>query len=282
MFQKTVNYFFLKILPVFIFSLFTILIIFLTSCKIDKIVTAAAENSASMENTSVIQSSSIENITRDNNNFLVDYTKVRLEIIESIDLKISNCNLYQDIYEDIIILGEVKNISLTNKTNLEITFDFFDKDGNKISSGSTPAFSNYLDIGKTLPFLYYFEEKDKYAYISTVKIGINYKNYNDNFLGSPGVFEENFHYNGNFLIIDGKVINKGQNKIEDLKLFGTFYNKRNQVVFIKECSKEKDTLEPLEQENFEIKILMDDFSSQFNHFTITPFFKDSLKIKESV
>ncbi|MCL4377649.1 MAG: FxLYD domain-containing protein [Actinobacteria bacterium] len=282
MFQKTVNYFFLKILPVFIFLLLAILIIFLTSCNIDKIVIAAAENSNNMENTPGIHASSIKSTTQGNQNFLIDNTKIKLDTIESIDLKISNCNLSQDIYEDIIILGEVKNISLTNKTNLEITFDFYDKEGNKISSGSTPAFSNYLDIGKTLPFLYYFEEKDKYPDISTVKIGINYKNYNENFLGNPEVFEENFHYDRNFLIVDGKVINKGQNKIENLKLLGTFYNKRNQVVFIKECSAEKDILESLEQENFEIKILLDDFSSQFNHFAITPFFKDSLKIKESV
>jgi hypothetical protein len=282
MFQKTINYFFSKILLVFIFSISVILIIFLTSCKIDKIITATAESPASVGNTSGTQSSSIENINHDNNNFLFDYTKVKLDIIESIDLKISNCNLYQDIYEDMFILGEVKNVSLTNKTNLEITFDFFDKDGNKISSGSAPAFSNYLDVGKTLPFLYYFEEKDKYTDVSTIKIGINYKNYNENFLGSPEVFDENFHYMGNFLIIDGKVINKGQNKIEDLKLFGTFYNIRNQVVFIKECSKEKDNLEPLEQENFELKIFLDDFSGQFNHFVITPFFKDSLKIRESI
>ena len=210
--------------------------------------------------------------------YFFDYTKITLDTTESIDLKISNCNLYQDIYGDMLIMGEVVNTSIKNKTSLELTFDFYNKEGQKISAKKSLAYVNYLDAGNRMPFFYCFEERDKYIDVSKVKIGINYKNYNENFLGRPEITEENFHYNQDFLIIEGKVINIGINKIENLKLFTTFFNNKNQVVFIKQCYIQRESLSPLEQEDFELKILLDEYLQPFTHYSISPFFKDSLKL----
>ena len=80
-----------------------------------------------------------------------------------------------------------------------------------------------------MPFVYNYEEKSKYIDIAKIKIGINYKNYNKDLIGNPLVTNESFYYSKNTLKIEGKVINLGQNGVEDLKLLATFYNNKNQV-----------------------------------------------------
>ncbi len=97
------------------------------------------------------------------------------------------------------------------------------------------------------------------------------------FIGNPIVTSENFYYSKDILKIEGKVINLGQNGIEDLKLLATFYNNKNQVVFVRKCSYLKNSLLPLEEENFNLDILMDEYIQPFTHYGIEAFFKDSLK-----
>lgn len=284
---KLLIFFFLTISTIFLLTAF-----FCFSCGSSKI-NEEAYGKVTIEGSSItnknITNETVTNETvnqggintaqsQDSQIYFFDYTKITLDATQSIDLKISNCNLYQDIYGDMLIMGEVMNTSFINKTSLELTFDFYNKEGQKISAKTAPAYVNYLDAGNRMPFFYCFEERDKYINVSKVRIGINYKNYNENFLGRPEITEENFHYDQDFLIIEGKVINIGINKIENLKLFTTFFNNKNQVVFIKQCYIQRESLSPLEQEDFELKVLLDEYLQPFTHYSISPFFKDSLKL----
>jgi len=218
-----------------------------------------------------------DSLEKDGQIYFFDYTKIIIDTTQSIDIKIKNCNIYADIYGDLIILGEIVNSSTINKTDLEITFNFYDKLDNLIDSGTLKAFATYLKIGGVLPFAYNYEEKSKYIDIVKIKIGINYKNYNKELIGNPIITSENFYYSKDILKIEGKVINLGQNGIEDLKLLATFYNNKNQVVFVRKCNYLKNSLLPLEEENFNLDILMDEYIPPFTHYGIETFFKDSLK-----
>jgi hypothetical protein len=216
-------------------------------------------------------------LEKDDQVYFFDYTKIIIDTTQSIDIKIKNSNIYADIYGDLLILGEIVNSSKINKTDLAVTFNFYDKLDNLIDSKTLQTFANYLKIGGVLPFIYNYEEKSKYIDIAKIKIGINYKNYNKDFIGDPMVTSENFYYSKDILKIEGKVINLGQNGIEDLKLLATFYNNKNQVVFVRKCSYLKNSLLPLEEENFSLDILMDEYIQPFTHYGVEAFFKDSLK-----
>ena len=218
-----------------------------------------------------------DSLGQDDQIYFFDYTKIIIDTTQSIDTKIQNSNIYTDIYGDLQILGEILNSSTINKTDLEVTFNFYDKFDKLIDSKTQPAFANYLKIGGVLPFVYNYEEKSKYIDIAKIKIGINYKNYNKDLIGNPLVTNESFYYSKNTLKIEGKVINLGQNGVEDLKLLATFYNYKNQVVFIRKCSYLENSLLPLEDENFNLDILMDEYIKPFTHYGIKAFFKDSLK-----
>jgi hypothetical protein len=218
-----------------------------------------------------------ESSEEDDQFYFFDYTKIIIDTTQSIDIKIKNTNMYADIYGDLLILGEIVNFSTINKTDIEFTFNFYNKLDNLIDSGALEASANYLKIGGVLPFVYNYEEKSKYIDIAKIKIGINYKNYNKDLIGNPVIASENFYYDKDILKIEGKVINTGQNKIEDLKLLGTFYNNKNQVVFIRKCNYSKNSLLPLEDEKFTLDILMDEYIQPFTHYKIEAFFKDSLK-----
>jgi hypothetical protein len=209
--------------------------------------------------------------------YFFDFTKIILDTTQSIDVKIKNSNIYADIYGDLLILGEIVNSSTMNKTDLEVTFNIYDKLDNLIDLKTLEASAGYLKIDGVLPFIYNYEEKRKYIDIAKIKIGVNYKNYNKDFIGNPIVSGENFYYNKNVLQIEGKVINLGQNEIEDLKLFTTFYNNKNQVVFVRKCNYLKNSLLPLEEENFKLDILMDEYIQPFTHYRTEAFFKDSLR-----
>ncbi|MBE3138755.1 MAG: hypothetical protein IMZ63_02940 [Actinobacteria bacterium] len=218
-----------------------------------------------------------DSLEKDDQIYFFDYTKIIIDTTQSIDIKIKNSNIYADIYGDLLILGEVVNSSTINKTDLEITFNFYDKLDNLIDSRTLQAFANYLKTGGVLPFIYNYEEKSNYIDIAKIKIGINYKNYNKDLIGNPIVTSENFYYSKDILKIEGKVINLGQNGIEDLKLLATFYNNKNQVVFVRKCNYLKNSLLPLEEENFNLDVLMDEYIQPFTHYGIEAFFKDSLK-----
>jgi hypothetical protein len=246
-------------------------------------ITAPLVFSLSCQNKALITGEQIgtaasDSLERDDQIYFFDYTKIIIDTTQSIDIKIKNSNIYADIYGDLLILGEIINSSIINKTDLEVTFNFYDKLDSLIDSRAIKTFANYLKIGGVLPFIYNYEVKSKYIDIAKIKIGINYKNYNKELSGNPIVTSENFYYDKDILKIEGMVINLGQNKIEDLKLLTTFYNNKNQVVFIRKCNYSKNSLLPLEAENFNLDVLMDDeYIQHFTHYAVKAFFKDSLK-----
>ena len=231
--------------------------------------------SQSSKDTSRLPEQSISQ-KEDNPLYFFDYTKIRLASTDSIDIKIENCNLYVDIYGDLVILGEVKNVSTTCKTDIEITFDFYDKYGERITSSKVPVCVNYLKGGSSVPFSFYLGEKNKYIDIFKVKIGVNYKNCYERFKGNTVVKNEKFYYQGNTLVIEGKVVNLGRSRVENLKLLCTFYNKKDQVVFIKQCYLPREELGPLEEQSFTLKVLLDEYLPPFTHYSLEVFFEDSL------
>lgn len=207
--------------------------------------------------------------------YFFDYKKINIEKAGSIDVKIENCNLYVDMYGDLVIVGEVENISPVAKTNIEITFSFYNKRGEEVLFSKIPAHADHLREGSKVPFFYYLNDKEKYIDINKIKIGINYKNYYDKFKGNPVVKDEKFYYQDNIMVIEGKVVNLGKRRVEKLKLLCTFYNRRDQVVFIKQCCLPKEELEPLEEQNFVLKILLDEYLPSFTHYRMEIFFEDS-------
>ncbi|NQT67766.1 MAG: hypothetical protein HQ569_09380 [Actinobacteria bacterium] len=211
--------------------------------------------------------------------YLFDYEEIVMESTGSIDVKIENCNLYLDIYEDLVILGEVKNVSKVNKTDIEITIDFYDKHGEKIISAVIPAYINYLGGGREsrLPFWYYLTEREQYIDISKIKIGVNYKDYYERFEGDPIVENESYYYKEDYLIIEGKIINIGEGKIRNLKLFCTFYNDKNQVVFIKQCYLSREEMVSEGEQKFTLRVLLDEYLPGFTHYRLEVFFEDEIK-----
>ncbi len=210
--------------------------------------------------------------------YLFDYEKIEVENTSSIDLKISGSNLYLDIYQDLIVLGEIKNVSAENKTDIEITFDFFDKYGSGIISANLPAAVNYLRGGSTLPFWYYVTDREKYINISRLKIGVNYKDCYESFKGNPIVESESYSYAGDYFIIEGRVINLGKSRIRNLKLFCTFYNDRDQVVFIKQCYLPVEEMSGGGEQGFILKVLLDGYLLEFTHYNFSIFFEDDIEM----
>ncbi|MCL5070941.1 MAG: hypothetical protein M1308_08610 [Actinobacteria bacterium] len=256
----------LLIITIFIIFFITAPLLFSLSCQKKGLITGDQAGAAAQNF-----------LEKDDQIYFFDYTKIIIDTTQSIDLIIKNNNIYADIYGDLLILGEIVNSSTVNKTDLEITFNFYDKLDNIIDSRTQEAFASYLKIGGVMPFIYNYEEKSKYIDIDKIKIGVNYKNYNKDLIGNPAVTSENFYYSKDILKIEGKVINLGQGKIEDLKLLSTFYNNKNQVVFVKKCSYLKNSLLPLEAEDFSLDILMDEYIQPFTHYRTEAFFKDSLR-----
>ena len=233
-------------MTIFIIFFITVSLAFSLSCQVKGLSTGDQAETAAPDS-----------LEKDDQIYFFDYTKIIIDTTQSQDIKIKNSNIYADIYGDLLILGEVVNSSTINKTDLEITFNFYDKLDNLIDSKTLQAFANYLKIGGVLPF--------------------NYKDYNKDLIGNPIVIGENFYYSKDILKIEGKVINLGQNGIEDLKLLATFYNNKNQVVFVRKCNYLKNNLLPSEEENFNLDVLMDEYIQFFTHYGIEAFFKDSLK-----
>jgi len=185
-----------------------------------------------------------------------------------------------DIYGDIIVLGEIENLSNAWKTNIEITFNFNDSSGMEIDFVKTPAFASYLQPGSIMPFYLVYSERSNYINISSVKIGTNFRNYNKSPKGQPIVSEEKRGFINKIFNVSGKVTNIGENSIEDLKIFCTFYNLKNQVVFIKKCYIKEDIMEPLDEQDFRLEVLMDEYLPEFTHYRFGAFFRDSLKIPD--
>jgi hypothetical protein len=210
--------------------------------------------------------------------YLFDYKKINVESTSSIGTEIKNYNAYLDLYGDLIILGELENTSRTTKTDIDITLSFISKEGTSILETAIPVPVNYLKNGAKYPFHYYYGDRQKYIEISTIKIGVNYKEYNKNFKGNPIVETEDYFYRDQYLIIQGRVINLGKEKIKNLKLLCTFYNKRDKVVFIKECYLKRVKMMPSEEQVFTLEILLDEYLEEFTHYSFEIFFEDEIRV----
>ncbi|MEA2016186.1 MAG: hypothetical protein U9O59_05725 [Actinomycetota bacterium] len=215
----------------------------------------------------------------DDDLYLFDYEKIELEKSGSIGLEIGRCNLYADIYEDLIILGEIENISNMSKTDLEITLNFYDRNNQKIISETIKGIAGYLKAGGRMPFYYYLCEKEKYIEIARIQVGINYKDYHKGFKGNPIVGNERHYYtnDGRYLVIEGKLINMGTEKVRNLKLFATFYNERGRVAFIKECYLLRKKMIPGEEQIFTLKLMLDEYLPEFTQYKIEAFYEDEIK-----
>ena len=210
--------------------------------------------------------------------YLFDYKKINIESTSSIGAEIKNCNVYIDLYGDLIILGELENTSRTTKTDIEITLSFISRVGDSILEAAIPVQANYLKSGTKYPFHYYYEDRQKYIDISTIKVGVNYKEYNKNFKGNPIVEIEDYFYRDQYLTIQGRVINLGKEKIKNLKLLCTFYNDRDKVVFIKECYLKRAKMMPSEEQVFTLEILLDEYLEEFTHYSFEIFFEDEIRV----
>jgi hypothetical protein len=258
----------LKILPV------VFLLLFVSSCTVAGVFN---NESNSAEESSDMAAAKEENLPQTKEDiYLFDYNGIRINDTSAIDMEIKNCNVYQDIFGDLIVLGEIENNSEATKTNMEITFSIIDDKKNAFDFIKLPAYAEYLRGGHTLPFDFIYENRANYINTAEIKIGLNYRNYNKEFSGYPVISDEGFFYNKNIITIKGNVFNLGSNEIEDLKLLCTFYNKKNQVVFIRECFLEKTRLKAREKQNFEISVLIDDYIKDFTSYSIEAFFRDSI------
>ncbi|MGM0365523.1 MAG: hypothetical protein ACQEP5_03195 [Actinomycetota bacterium] len=211
--------------------------------------------------------------------YYFDHTSIDIQKTAAIDLELKNLNLYVDIYGNLIVLGEAENNSGTHKSDIVFTFDFFDNRGQSIFSVEQESKNRYLQRGRSLPFLHYVKQKDKYIEIAAVKIGVNYKNFHERFRGNPVVGEEKFYYQDDYLVVEGQVINLGERKIEEMLLLATFYNYMDKVVFIRECYMPKNELAPRASQPFELKILLDQYLPEFTGYSLSVFFRDAISLE---
>lgn len=209
--------------------------------------------------------------------YYFDYHNIGLESTTSIGIDISKLNLDMDMYGTLALMGEIKNNSSSIKSDLVFTLDFLDNRQQPLFSLEYPSRIKYLLPKSTMPFCLYIDQKDKYIDISRVKIGTNYKDLHSQFKGNPVVQQEKYYYEGNYLIIEGQLINLGSVKVEDLLLFCTFYNSKQQVVSVKKCYLPRRELNPQSRQKFELKLLMDAYLPDFTHHDFAVFFKDALE-----
>jgi len=80
------------------------------------------------------------------------------------------------------------------------------------------------------------------------------------------------------LIIEGRIINLGKEKIKDIKLLCTFYNRKDRVVFIKECFLKRESMMPSEEQDFKLIVLLDKYLEEFTHYDFEIFFEDEIRV----
>lgn len=220
------------------------------------------------------ETGSIEAVEKDM--YLFDYKSIMIESTSAFDIKIKNYNIYLDLYDDLIILGEIENRSETIKTDIQVTYSFYDRSGEEIMSDTVAGGEDYLRGGSRLPFHYYYSDRDRYIDIGKIKIGANYKNSLEKFKGNPIVKRQNYYYEDDFLVIEGKVINLGKGRIKDLTLFCTFYNDMDQVVFIKEVFLTREEMMSSEEQKFTLKVFLDRYLPEFTDYRFEVFFEDKI------
>lgn len=277
-----------KIALLLLIAAFLLLIqIPLISCQIkdvfaksDKIAISTSKDPDTNQNSSgtTKKTTGISDEEKENNLGFFDFKKIKTEVTSSIGVKIKNCNLVLDYFGNLNLLGEIENFSSSNKTSLVITFEFYNKKNEIIFSDTLPVNINYLRTSSKIPFSYTVKDTDRFIDISKIKIGVNYKDYYKLFEGNTIVRKEMFYYRDDILHIEGKLINIGESKVDNLLLLATFYNKIDGVVFIKQGYLPKNNLLPREQENFSLEVLLGKYTPDFTHYGFEVFFEDSVKM----
>ena len=277
-----------KAVTLFYIAVFIIvLLVFLSSCQIkeifsnsDRVTTSTITGTGSEQNINGAAAGESNVSASGTENLLVffDYKKIKLDVTTSIGVKLKNCNLVLDYFGNLNFLGEIENMSSSSKTSMVITFEFYDKKNELIFSDTLPLNINYLRVSSKIPFSYTIKDREKYINISKIKAGVNYKDYYKLFTGNTIVRKERFFYKGSILHVEGKLINIGESKVDNLILLATFFNKKDEVVFIRECYLQKNNLLPQEQENFSIEVIFGKYTPAFTHYDFEVFFEDSVKM----
>jgi hypothetical protein len=264
-----------------------ILLFFLSSCSIKEILstpdritssTLAGTDPGQSISTTTKEISDVSGSETESRLVFFDYKKIKLESTTSIGVKIKNCNLVLDYFGNLNFLGEIENISNSSKTSLVITLEFYDKKNELIFSDNLPLNINYLRDSSKIPFSYTVKDPEKFINISKIKAGVNYKDYYKLFTGNTIARMERFFYKDNILHIEGKLINIGDSKVNNLFLLATFFDKKDGVVFIRQCYLQKNNLLPQEQENFSLEVELGRYTPGFTHYDFEVFFEDSVKM----
>jgi len=249
--------------------------------KIKKFIPIAAALVMLLLFTACNQSGAVETAAAGKENtslYFFNYKDISIDTTTSIGIKIQNCNIYLDKYGDLIVLGELENNSGSIETDIETTIDFLDAEGNEIYADIIPVKTDYLRNGARYPFEYHFSESQKYIEISSVKIGVNYRDYKDDLEGNPIAEIEEYSYQDDYLIIEGRIVNIGEKNIKNLKLLCTFYDTKDRVAFIRECYLLRERMIPDEVQNFTLEVYLDQYLQEFSRFRFEIFFKDAIGI----
>jgi hypothetical protein len=272
-------------LIIFLFLL-TVLMTSLVSCSgtdLISVFTVVQDNTQRQDNQTTETQKTEEKINVPTNaefDFF-DYSKIKTETTSAIDLKLKNSNLYLDNFNDLVLLGEIHNDSNTSKTNIEITIEVFNEKGEIIFGDKISSLATYLRPRTKVPYVYYFNQKDQYINIYSIKIGINYKNYFERFKSNVVVLNEKFHYlnegtRKEMFEVSGRVVNLGESKAKNIHLLATFYNLKGQVVFVKKCYIPEDSINALEHQDFSLRVLLDKNTPTFTNYSFEVFFEDEL------
>lgn len=208
--------------------------------------------------------------------YYFDYEEIEIIKSQSIDLDIKNTNSYLDFYGDLIIAGEIINSSQENLTDVEVTIDVLDGKGEKLVKNIIPIKSEYIQAGKKHPFIYSYDDKARYIDIDSIRIGVNYKKYNNVFEGNPLARDLKYYYQENRLVIEGLMVNIGRKTVKELEVLATFYDKRDRVVFIRECYIRDDSLKPLAKQDYKLELNLDGNIPKFTHYDVEVYFTDEL------
>jgi len=207
-----------------------------------------------------------------------NYDNIKIEGTSGIGIRIRNCNIELDSFGNLIILGEIENTSSSNKTNIFLTFNFYNKKQEVMLSEVVSPGVNFLRPSTKLPFSHVFQYNDKFIDLNKVKIGADYKDYFKNIEGNAIARQEKFFYEDEKLKAQGSVSNIGETKIINLVLLATFYNQKDEVVFLKKCFLPEDEMNAREQQVFTMEVLLDKYTPDFTHYDFEVFFEDTAKL----
>jgi hypothetical protein len=91
---------------------------------------------------------------------------------------------------------------------------------------------------------------------------------------------EHYNYDKDIMYVRGNVENIGQADIEDLKLFGTFYDLQGRVIFIKKGFLANNVIPVDQKRSFSLAVMIDDYVKDFTHYKLGVFYRDSFKVNK--